>query len=59
MSDSGETVKVKISNARLCGDASMTVTINRAEATGTIYQRRPDAAGVDGALRAHGGRPGD
>ena len=36
VSDSGETVKVKISNARLCGDASKTVTINRAEATGTI-----------------------
>ena len=36
VSDSGETVKVKISNARLCNDASKTVTINRAEATGTI-----------------------
>ena len=36
VSDSGETVKVRISNARLCNDASMTVTINRAEATGTI-----------------------
>ena len=36
VSDSGETVKVKISNARLCNNASKTVTINRAEATGTI-----------------------
>ena len=34
--DNGETVKVKISNARLCNDASKTVTIDRAEATGTI-----------------------
>ena len=36
VSDSGETVKVKIGNARLCNNASKTVTINRAEATGTI-----------------------
>ena len=36
VSDSGETVKVKISNARLCNDASKTVTIANAEATGTI-----------------------
>ena len=36
VSDSGETVKVRIGNARLCGDASMTVTIANAEATGTI-----------------------
>ena len=41
VSDSGETVKVRISNARLCDDASMTVTINRAEATGTIYNSDP------------------
>ena len=36
MSDSGETVKVRIGNARLCNDASKTVTIANAEATGTI-----------------------
>ena len=36
VSDSGETVKVKISNARLCNDASRTVAIANAEATGTI-----------------------
>ena len=36
VSDSGETVKVRIGNARLCNDASMTVTIANAEATGTI-----------------------
>ena len=34
--DDGETVKVKISNAHLCDDASQTVSITRAEATGTI-----------------------
>ena len=36
MSDSGETVKVRIGNARLCNDASKTVIIANAEATGTI-----------------------
>ena len=36
MNDNGETVKVKISNAHLCDDASQTVSITRAEATGTI-----------------------
>ena len=36
VSDSGETVKVKIGNARLCNDASKTVAIANAEATGTI-----------------------
>ena len=36
VSDSGETVKVRIGNARLCDDASKTVTIANAEATGTI-----------------------
>ena len=34
--DDGETVKVKISNARLCNDPSKTLSITRAEATGTI-----------------------
>ena len=34
--DDGETVMVKISNARLCDDASQTLSITRAEATGTI-----------------------
>ena len=36
VNDNGETVKVKISNAHLCNDASQTVSITRAEATGTI-----------------------
>ena len=41
MNDNGETVKVKISNARLCNDASQTVSITRAEATGTIRNSDP------------------
>ena len=38
VNDNGETVKVKISNARLCDDASQTLEITRAEATGTITE---------------------
>ena len=41
VNDNGETVKVKISNARLCGDASQTLSITRAEATGTIRNTDP------------------
>ncbi len=41
VNDNGETVKVKISNARLCNDASRTITIARGEATGTIYNSDP------------------
>ena len=41
LNDNGETVKVKISNARLCNDASQTVSITRAEATGTITNSDP------------------
>ena len=41
MNDNGETVKVKISNARLCNDASQTLSITRAEATGTIRNSDP------------------
>ena len=41
MNDNGETVKVKISNARLCNDASQTLSITRAEATGTINNSDP------------------
>ena len=41
INDDGETVKVKISNAQLCGDASQTVSITRAEATGTIRNTDP------------------
>ena len=41
INDNGETVKVKISNARLCNDASRTITIARGEATGTIYNSDP------------------
>ena len=39
--DNGETVKVKISNARLCDNASQTLSITRAEATGTIRNSEP------------------
>ncbi|MCY3623787.1 MAG: hypothetical protein OXH68_19025 [Gammaproteobacteria bacterium] len=41
VNDGGETVKVKISNARLCNDASKTVNIARAQATGTIRNTDP------------------
>ena len=41
MNDNGETVKVKISNAHVCGDPSQTVSITRAEATGTITNSDP------------------
>ena len=52
MNDNGETVKVKISNARLCDDASKTVSITRAEATGTIRNSDP----LPQALMARFGR---
>ena len=45
VNDNGETVKVKISNAHLCNDASRTLTITRAEATGTITET--SAYGMD------------
>ena len=45
--DNGETVKVKISNARLCDDASQTVSITRAEATGTIRNTEPASGDSD------------
>ena len=41
INDDGETVMVKISNARLCNDASQTLFITRAEATGTIRNTDP------------------
>ena len=41
VNDNGETVKVKISNAHLCNDASQTLAITRAEATGTIRNSDP------------------
>ena len=41
VNDNGETVKVKISNARLCNDPSQTLSITRAEATGTIRNTDP------------------
>ena len=50
--DDGETVKVKISNARLCDDASQTVSITTAEATGTIRNSDP----LPQALMARFGR---
>ncbi|MCY4097980.1 MAG: hypothetical protein OXF40_06935, partial [Rhodospirillales bacterium] len=39
--DGGETVKVRISDAELCDDASKAVTISRGEATGTITNSDP------------------
>ena len=39
--DGGETVKVRISDAELCNDASKTITIGRGEATGTIANADP------------------
>ncbi|MDE0712818.1 MAG: hypothetical protein OXH60_11875 [Rhodospirillales bacterium] len=39
--DGGETVRVRISDAELCDDASRTITINRGEATGTIVNDDP------------------
>ena len=41
VNDNGETVKVKISNAHLCSDASRTLSITRDEATGTIRNTDP------------------
>ena len=52
VNDNGETVKVKISNAHLCDDASQTVSITRAEATGTIRNSDP----LPRALMARFGR---
>ena len=50
--DNGETVKVKISNAHVCGDPSQTVSITNAEATGTIRNTDP----LPRALMARFGR---
>ena len=52
VNDNGETVKVKISNARLCNDASQTLSITMAEATGTIRNTDP----LPQALMARFGR---
>ena len=52
VNDNGETVKVKISNAHVCGDPSQTVSITRAEATGTIRNSDP----LPRALMARFGR---
>ena len=52
INDNGETVKVKISNAHLCDDASQTVSITRDEATGTIRNSDP----LPRALMARVGR---
>ena len=41
INDNGETVKVKISNAHLCDDASQTLSITRDEAIGTIRNSDP------------------
>ena len=52
VNDNGETVKVKISNARLCDDPSKTISITTAEATGTITNSDP----LPQALMARFGR---
>ena len=52
VNDNGETVKVKISNARLCEDPSQTISITGAEATGTITNSDP----LPKALMARFGR---
>ena len=52
VNDNGETVKVKISNAHVCGDPSQTVSITRDEATGTIRNSDP----LPRALMARFGR---
>ena len=39
--DGGETVRVRISDAELCNDASRTIAIGRGEATGTIANSDP------------------
>ena len=50
--DGGETVEVRISDAELCDDASQTITISRAEATGTIANSDPIPAAWLGASGA-------
>ena len=50
VNDNGETVKVKISNAHLCNDASQTLVITRAEATGTITETSAYREGDDALL---------
>ena len=52
--DDGETVRVKISNARLCGNASKTVSITRAQATGTIRNTDPLNGDRDGSEESVG-----
>ena len=52
VNDNGETVKVKISNARLCNDASQTLSITRAEATGTIRNSDPLSRALMGRTAA-------
>ena len=52
VNDNGETVKVKISNAHVCGDPLQTISITRAEATGTITNSDP----LPQALMARFGR---
>ena len=41
LDDGGETVRVRISDAELCNDASKTIAIDRGEATGTIANSDP------------------
>ena len=54
VNDDGETVGVKISNVRLCGDASKTVSITRAQATGTIRNTDPVNGDRDGSEESVG-----
>ena len=54
VNDDGETVKVKISNARLCDDASQTLD-HEGGGDRNDQEQRPAAAGFDGAVWADGG----
>ena len=55
VNDNGETVKVKISNARLCNDASPDALHHEGRGDGNDQEQRPAAAGIDGAVWADGG----
>ena len=56
VNDNGETVKVKISNAHVCGDPSQTLCHHESRGDRNDQEQRPAAAGFDGAVWADGGR---
>ena len=56
VNDNGETVKVKISNARLCNDASQTVFHHEGRGDRNDQKQRSATAGIDGAVWADSGR---